>query len=213
MRQKPFFPWFFLQLMLGAMLLTAGPAFAADVIKLGCAISFTGNQSRSGKLYIDSYKFAVDKVNAVGGVKIGDKAYRLELVFYDDKSDPTESSRLVEKLIAHDKVAFLLGPYSSGITIPDSIVARRYRMPMIEGGGASSKIFDKGNRYIFGTLPRAEDYFISTLIFLNGQTPRARKLGILYSDDKFDVSVAEGTREEAAKLGFDGLRINTTVLP
>ncbi len=185
------------------MLLATAPAFAKDVIKLGCAISFTGSQSRSGKLYIDSYKLAVEKVNASGGVKVGDKTYQLALVFYDDKSDPTESSRLVEKLIAQDKVNFLLGPYSSGITIPDSIVARRYRVPMIEGGGASSKIFDKRNRYIFGTLPRAEDYFVSTLNFLNEQSPLAKKLAIVYSDDKFDISVAEGTREVAGKIGFE----------
>jgi branched-chain amino acid transport system substrate-binding protein len=195
---RRFIPW----LILSAMLLAAGPAIAEDVIKLGCAISFTGSQSRSGKLYIDSYRFAVEKVNASGGVKVGDKAYQMQLVFHDDQSDPTESSRLVEKLIAEDRVHFLLGPYSSGITIPDSIVARRYRVPMIEGGGASSKIFDKGNRYIFGTLPRAEDYFVSTLDFLSKQIPRAKTLAIIYSDDKFDVSVAQGTRAEAGQLGF-----------
>lgn len=197
-------PFVVLLLILSALLLVAAPALAAaKTIKLGSAISFTGKMSRSGKLYIDAYKFAVEKVNAAGGVKVGDQSYPLELVFYDDKSDPTESSRLVEKLIAEDKVDFLLGPYSSGSTIPDSIVAQRYRMPMIEGGGASSKIFDKGNKYIFGTLPRAEDYFTSTLIFLNGQAPRAGKVAILYADDKFDVSVGEGTKEQAPKLGFE----------
>lgn len=198
------FPWTGRLLMLGALLLAATPAFAAaNVIKLGCAIAFTGSQSRTGKLYVDSYKFAVQKINDAGGVTVGGKKYKLELVFYDDKSDATESSRLVEKLIAQDKVNFLLGPYSSGVTIPDSIVAQRYRVPMIEGGGSSSKIFDKGNKYIFGTLPLAEDYFASTLVFLNGQAPKAQKLAILYADDKFDVSVGEGTKARAPDFGFD----------
>jgi branched-chain amino acid transport system substrate-binding protein len=196
--------WFSLPLLLGAVLLVATPAFAAaKTIKLGCAIAFTGKESRTGKYYVDAYKYAVDKINEAGGVKVGDQTYQLELKFYDDKSDPTESSRLVEKLIAEDKVDFLLGPYSSGITIPDSIVAQRYRAPMIEGGGASGKIFDKGNKYIFGTLPPAEDYFASTLKFLKEQTPFAKKIAILYSDDKFDVSVGEGTKAKAPELGFD----------
>lgn len=193
-----------LVLTVSAVLLFAGPGFAAkDVIKLGCATSFTGHLSRTGKLYVDSYKFAVDKVNEAGGVKVGGKNYKLELVFYDDKSEPTESSRLVEKLIAEDKVDFLLGPYSSGVTIPDSIVAQRYRVPMIEGGGASSKIFSRGNKYIFGTLPRAEDYFTSTLEFLKEQKPLAKKIAIVYADDKFDLSVGEGTKAQAPKMGFD----------
>jgi branched-chain amino acid transport system substrate-binding protein len=193
-----------LVLVVAAALLFAGPTFAANnVIKLGCAMSFTGHLSRTGKLYVDSYKMAVDKVNEAGGVKVGGKHYKLQLVFYDDKSDPTESSRLVEKLVAEDHVNFLLGPYSSGVTIPDSIVAQRYRVPMIEGGGSSGKIFSRGNKYIFGTLPPAADYFLSTLEFLKLNRPLAKKIAIVYADDKFDVSVGEGTKAHAPKLGFD----------
>ncbi|MGW8186434.1 MAG: ABC transporter substrate-binding protein [Desulfobacterales bacterium] len=127
---------FVLATAIAAILVFGSPVSASDKssIELGCAISFTGDQSRSGKLYRDSYDMAVDRINDQGGVKVGGKTYKLKIVYFDDKSDPTESSRLVEKLISEDKVAFLLGPYSSGITIPDSIVAQRYRVPMIEGG-------------------------------------------------------------------------------
>lgn len=173
------------------------------VIKLGCATSFTGAKSRSGKLYRDSYNMAVDAINSNGGVKVGNQTYQLKIVYYDDKSDPAESSKLVEKLIAQDNVNFLLGPYSSGITIPDSLVAQRYRIPMIEGGGASGKIFSRGNQYIFGTLPPAGQYFKSTLEMLQQLQPRPKTIAILYSDDKFDVSVAEGTQKLAEPMGFD----------
>jgi branched-chain amino acid transport system substrate-binding protein len=179
-------------------------AFAnAKTIKLGCAISFTGKESRTGKLYRDSYDMAVQEVNKSGGVKVGNETYSLKILYYDDKSDPTESSRLVEKLVNEDKVNFLLGPYSSGITIPDSIVAQRYRIPMIEGGGASGKIFSRGNKYIFGTLPPAGQYFGSTLDMLKTFMPAPKTIAILYSDDKFDISVAEGTKKLAKKMGFD----------
>ena len=172
-------------------------------IKLGCAISFTGSQSRSGKLYRDAYDMAVEQINKNGGVKVGMDTYQLKLVYYDDESDPTKSSKLVEKLIAEDKVDFLLGPYSSGITIPDSLVAQRYKVPMIEGGGASGKIFSRGNEYIFGTLPPAGQYFKSTLEMLKTFSPAPKTIAILYSDDKFDVSVAEGTDKLAKEMAFD----------
>ena len=188
------------------LLLGFGPvAHAADmkVIKLGCAISFTGDQSRTGKLYRDSYDMAVEAINKSGGIKVGNQSYQLKIVYYDDRSDPNESSKLVEKLLSEDKVNFLLGPYSSGITIPDSLVAQRYRIPMIEGGGASGKIFSRGNKYIFGTLPPAGQYFKSTLEMLQQVQPKPKTIAILYSDDKFDVSVAEGTQELAKPMGFD----------
>ncbi|MEN8222058.1 MAG: amino acid ABC transporter substrate-binding protein [Acidobacteriota bacterium] len=179
-----------------------GDMIAENFIKIGSAISFTGKHSRSGKLYIDSYKLAVDTINNKGGVRIGDKFYKLKLIFYDDRSDATESSKLVEKLIGKDKVDFLLGPYSSGITIPDSLIARRYRIPMIEGGGASEKIFNKKNKYIFGLLPEAGEYFKSTLEFLKTKKPAPNSIAILYADDKFDVSVGEGTKKIAEKMGY-----------
>jgi branched-chain amino acid transport system substrate-binding protein len=188
-----------------ALILSFGPIASAasmKVLKLGCAISYTGTKSRSGKLYRDSYDMAVEKINESGGVKVGNETYELKIVYYDDKSDPTESSKLVEKLIAEDEVNFLLGPYSSGITIPDSLVAQRYRIPMIEGGGASGKIFSRGNKYIFGTLPPAGQYFKSTLEMLQSLDPAPKTIGILYSDDKFDVSVAEGTKNLAEPMGF-----------
>jgi branched-chain amino acid transport system substrate-binding protein len=163
------------------------------VIKLGCAISFTGGKNRSGKLYRDSYDMAIDQINKAGGVTVAGKKYQLKIVYYDDKSDPTESSKLIEKLFSEDKVNFLLGPFSSGITFPDSIVAQRHRIPMIEGGGSSGKIFSRKNKCIFGTLPPAGQYFKSTLEMLKTFKPVPKTIAILYSDDKFDVSVAEGT--------------------
>lgn len=178
-------------------------SYAQNVITLGSAISFTGKMSRTGKLYRDSYNFAVARINNNGGIKVGGKTYKLKLKFYDDESSPTTSSKFVEKLISEDKVNFLIGPYSSGITIPDSIIARRYRIPMVEGGGSSGKIFNKGNKYIFGTLPAAGDYFSSTLTFLKDAKPFPKKLAVLYADDKFDLSVAAGVKKKANKLGFD----------
>lgn len=188
-----------------AMILVSGRPVAAakmSTIDLGCAISLTGAQSRSGKLYRDSYDMAVNRINEAGGVKVGDKTYKLKIVYYDDKSDPAESSRLIEKLISKDKVDFLLGPYSSGITIPDSIVAQRHRVPMIEGGGASGKIFDRGDKFIFGTLPPADQYFESTLAMLKTLKPASTSVAILYSDDSFDVGVADGTEKLAKEMGL-----------
>ncbi len=191
-------------LICGLFLIFSFPLIGAaqNVIKVGCAISFTGKKSRTGKLYVDSYNMAVEIINKNGGVKVGGKSYKLKIIYYDDKSEATESSKLVEKLITEKKVNFLLGPYSSGITIPDSIVAQRYRTPMIEAGGASGKIFARHNKYIFGLLPSAGEYFKSTLEYLQTVSPKPSKIAIIYADDKFDKSVAAGTLKLGKKAGF-----------
>jgi branched-chain amino acid transport system substrate-binding protein len=144
------------------LLLIAGVAAAEDIV-LGSAISQTGKYAREGKFYVDAYTLTVDAINKAGGVKVGGKTSHLALKLYDDQSDPSLSVRLFTKLVSSDKINFLLGPYSSGITIPASAVAEKFEIPMIQGGGASGKIFDRGYKYIFGTLPKAELYFQSAI--------------------------------------------------
>jgi branched-chain amino acid transport system substrate-binding protein len=167
---------------------------ATDTIVLGSAISQTGKYAREGKFYVDAYTMTVDVINKAGGVKVAGKSYKLALKLYDDQSDPNLAVRLFTQLVTSDRVNFLLGPYSSGITIPASSVAEKYQIPMIQGGGASEKIFDRGYKYIFGTLPKAELYFQSAVEAAARMTPPARTGAILYSNEAFDRSVAEGAR-------------------
>jgi len=178
-----------------ALGLMARPALGADEIVLGSAISQTGKYAREGKFYVDAYTLTVDAINKAGGVKVGGKPYKLALKLYDDQSDPNLSVRLFTRLVTSDKVNFLLGPYSSGITIPASAVSEKYEVPMVQGGGASGKIFDRGYKYIFGTLPKAEFYFQAAIEAAAKFTPRVQTAALLYSNEAFDRSVADGARQ------------------
>jgi branched-chain amino acid transport system substrate-binding protein len=181
--------------MLAAGLALSGTAWGADEIVLGSAISQTGKYAREGKFYVDAYTLTVDAVNKAGGVKVGGKPYKLVLKMYDDQSDPNLSVRLFTRLVTSDKVNFLLGPYSSGITIPASAVSEKYEIPMVQGGGASGTIFDRGYKYIFGTLPKAEFYFQAVIEMAAKLTPRVQTAALLYSNEAFDRSVANGARQ------------------
>ena len=181
--------------VMAAALVFASAAWGADEIVLGSAISQTGKYAREGKFYVDAYALTVDAVNKAGGVKIGGKPYKLVLKMYDDQSDPNLGVRLFTRLVTSDKVNFLLGPYSSGITIPASAVSEKYEIPMVQGGGASGKIFDRGYKYIFGTLPKAEFYFQAAIEAAAKFTPRVQTAALLYSNEAFDRSVADGARQ------------------
>lgn len=185
----------FTGLLMAVLLLPPGPGWAADTIVLGAAISQTGKYAREGKFFMDAYTLTVDVINKAGGVKVGGKPYQLALKLYDDQSDPNLSVRLFTRLVTSDKVNFLLGPYSSGIAIPASAVSEKYEIPMIQGGGASGKIFDRGYKYIFGTLPKAEQYFQSAIEMAARMNPPARTAALLFSNEAFDKSVGEGARQ------------------
>jgi branched-chain amino acid transport system substrate-binding protein len=182
-------------------LLLAAPLFAAP-IELGASVQLTGQFANTGRYYGDAYQFAVDKINAAGGVKLGNSREKLSLKILDNQSDVSLSVRQYVQLASQDKVNFLLGPFASDFALADSAISEKYSIPMIQGGGASDQIFSRGYKYIFGTLSPASDYFQSTVDLMTQLNPAPKTVALLYADDAFDVSVAEGTRKSIAKTSL-----------
>ena len=47
------------------------PALHAQDILLGASVQLTGSTANTGRYYRDGYEFAIDKINAAGGVQVG----------------------------------------------------------------------------------------------------------------------------------------------
>jgi branched-chain amino acid transport system substrate-binding protein len=182
--------------------LSVVPAFAQDIV-LGASVQLTGPVANTGRYYKDAYEFVIDKINAAGGVKVGNEKRKLVLKLYDNQSDVNLSVRQYTQLVSQDKVNLLLGPFASNFALADSAVSEKYRIPMVQGGGASDQIFSRKFKYIFGTLAPASNYFGSTVAMLKELNPAPKSVALLYADDAFDVSVAEGTRPLLKKAGLD----------
>ena len=104
---------------LAILLSSSATSFAkvvGDKIVLGSAISLTGKYSSNGVHTQNGYNMAVDRINSMGGVKVGGKTYKFEIIYYDDESNPKRAAQLAERLISQDGGVYLLGPYSSGLT-------------------------------------------------------------------------------------------------
>lgn len=180
-----------------------GSALAeGNTITLGAAVQLTGALANTGRYYRDSYNLAIEQINAKGGVNVGGKKMLLALKLLDSQSDVNLGVRQYVQLLTQDKVNFLLGPFSSNDALDDSSVAEKYQVPMVQGGGASGQIFARGYKYIFGTLPPADDYYASTLQMLQKLKPVAKTVALIAADDSFDVSVAKGTRKLVAAAGM-----------
>lgn len=129
-------------------------AKAEDVITLGASVQLSGPVANTGRYYQDAYNITIDKINAAGGVKVDGKPYKLALKIYDNQSNVNLSVRQYTQLVTTDKVNFLLGPFASNFALADSVISEKYRIPMVQGGGASDEIYSRNFKYIFGTLRR-----------------------------------------------------------
>jgi ABC-type branched-subunit amino acid transport system substrate-binding protein len=89
-------------------------AEAQRPIQIGASASKTGEYAALGQNQLRGYQLCVKHVNEKGGA-LGRK---LELVVDDDQSAAATAIRIYERLITHEKVDLVLGPYSSPITEP-----------------------------------------------------------------------------------------------
>jgi branched-chain amino acid transport system substrate-binding protein len=163
-----------LLLVAAAFTMPSGSASARDIV-LGASVQLTGPVANTGRYYRDAYQLAIDKINAAGGVKIGNESHKLALKLYDNQSDVNLSVRQYTQLVSQDKVDFLLGPFASNFALADSAVSEKYKIPMVQGGGASDQIFSRNFKYIFGTLAPGSNYFGSTVEMLKGLDPAPKK--------------------------------------
>lgn len=191
-----------------AIVLAAPTAVSADeceTITLGSAISLTGKYSTNGVHTKNGYEFAIKKIAENGGVKVGDKCYNFKVIYYDDESKGDRGATLAERLINQDKVQYMLGPYSSGLTKAIAPVTEKYKIPMVEAEGASRSLFNKGYKYLFAVLSTSEQYLASAIKLAaevaekNGKKPSDVKVAVAVENDPFSLDIRAGVLEDAAK--------------
>lgn len=189
---------------------TTGGAWAQDdnTITLGAAVSLTGKYATNGKNTLDGYNLAVNRINETGGIKVGDKTYKLRIAYYDDESTSARGAQLAERLIQQDHVKFMLGPYSSGLTKAIAPVTEKYKIPMIEGNGADRDLFNKGYHWLFAVLSTSDYYLRDAVTLLaeqakqEGKKPSDMRIAIAVENDNFSKDVRDGVAEDAKKYGM-----------
>ena len=191
-------------LVLGACSLDNGER----VIKIGAAVSETGRYTEEGGHTRRGYVTWEDWVNnEYGGIKVGDDRYKVELIMYDDRSDPDTTADLVEQLIEEDEVDFMLGPYSSMLTQSAIEVAEARGMILVEGTGASETLFQQSYQNLFAVHTPAGSYTRSALETLAKMG--AESVAIAHADSLFPASVAEGARHWAEEYGMEVLGVES----
>lgn len=170
-------------------------------IKIGAAVSETGPYSVEGRSTKEGYELWAKQVNESGGIDVDGTKRKVEIIYYDDQSRPETAIKLTQRLISEDKVDFLFGPYSSGLTIATSAIAEQYEKIMFAGGAAATSVFEQGNKYVFSPLSLTSRYTDSGLDAL--KKAGAESVGILHSDDAPMTDVQEATVEHAKEIGME----------
>jgi branched-chain amino acid transport system substrate-binding protein len=192
-----------LYLMAVAAMILVTPSLAADeeTLTIGMTLSQTGPLNVDSVAQQRGADVWRDEVNAAGGIKVGDKRYKIRFVTYDDQSQGGRVQQLYTRLIVQDKAQFLFSPYSSGLVATAAVISEVYGKLMLVTGGAEPKTYELGNKYLFQAISSADHYLSGAVEALQSKNPHAR-VAFVYSDDPFSKAVVLSAREQAREAGF-----------
>jgi branched-chain amino acid transport system substrate-binding protein len=179
----------------------AAPARAGDPIKVGFSMALTGSVAQNGKQLIMALELWRDDINASGGLL----GRPVELVYYDDQSNPSNVPGIYTKLITVDKVDLLLGPYATNMAAAAVPVIMQHNMTTISILAVDVNRHFHYSRY-FDMIPVGPE---GTRAFSKGffalaaaQKPKPQSAAIVAADAEFSKTSADGARENANADGF-----------
>lgn len=177
----------------------------AEEILIGAAVSQTGVYASTGARVLRAYQLWVKQINEEGGLL----GHKVRLIAYDDKSDPSLTKTLYERLITVDKVNLILGPYSSACALTMIPVAEQYGMVTIQPTNNARKLYASGYNYQF-LAPCSEGLAdlhnfvpIFELLARLSTDIRPKTVALINTADVYPQSVADGIPPLCDKYGFN----------
>jgi branched-chain amino acid transport system substrate-binding protein len=179
-------------------------------IKIGAVAPKTGGLAGGAAVtQWPSIKMWVAQVNERGGLKMKDGSRRkVELIEYDDRTNPGETIKAVERLATQDKADFIISPYATGLVLASAPVFAKYGYPQIAVSAITDKTAELTKRYptIFFTLGNTTAFANSVADVLKKMVDEGKigkRVAMVNVADAFGIELAEAARPIFKKHGLE----------
>lgn len=184
----------------------SGEGAGGDELRIGVLLPLTGSLASLGNEMNNGYEIARQLINERGGIN------GRQVVFVrTDAPKPEDAAGAAERLITEEKVPLIMGSYSSGIAMPASEVANRYRIPYWETGAATGELTERGFQYLFrtaGSNGRPEnsavqfEFLTQVVAPALGKEPSELRIAFLYENSSFGSSAYTAFVDNLPKFGL-----------
>jgi len=175
-------------------------------IRLGISISLTGSYSVQGVESFRGLTLYVSDLNERGGMYVPELGGKVpvELVYFDDESDADICRANIEKLLRHERVDILLGPYSSSLALAAAEEAEPRGVTLWNHGGSTDEMDERGFTCLVSAITPASVYSRGIIALVREKDPAARRIASFSAfDSGFSRSVARGVDRYGAEHGFE----------
>lgn len=190
-------------LIVASLGLSASVAAAQDVIKFGAPLPLTGPLAPEAIKQQQGYDLWAEQANKAGGISVGGKKYKVEIVYTDYQSNTPRAVQTTEQMITQNNVNFLFGPFGSGAAKAGSSVSEKYKVPTIAATASSSQVYDQGYKYLFGTFTPNDTLTTPLTQMVKAKAPDVKKVAILARNDLFPLAIAQEMEKSAKGNGLE----------
>lgn len=129
-----------LALSLGALAYPASAQDADNVIKIGVVAAESGAFVSAGHTLPAGVGLAVKQINDAGGIKVGGKVYKLEMVKRDDRTDIATAIAATQELVRDEKVQAIFGSESHDFTLAMAKITQPAKILHFAGNSTLGKV-------------------------------------------------------------------------
>jgi branched-chain amino acid transport system substrate-binding protein len=177
------------------------PAFAAEPIKIGFAMSLSGPNAGAGKMFLVGREVWKDEINAKGGLL----GRPVQFVYYDDQSNPSLVPGIYSKLLDVDKVDLVISPFATNQIAPAMPVIMQKKMTFMALFGTGVNDEFKYGRY-FQILPNGPEgnrsFSLGFFEIAMTMDPKPQTVAITGEDTEFGHNILDGARTNVERLGL-----------
>ena len=186
--------------VVASLALVALPVAAQEVIKIGFIADRTGNLQAYGIPLLNGSQLAVRKINDAGGVKVGGKSYKLELVVRDSRSDANQASAAAVDLVTDQKVKFVFGAIGTLSPVVMQITDPAKVLYFAASSSAAAQIGK--TRYLMLTQPSVNTRVDLSVRGLRQAYPNAKTVALLLPDDAQTAELSSIIQERLKTHGL-----------
>ena len=178
------------------------PAQANDTIKIGFSMALTGGLAGAGKGALIAMQVWAEDTNASGGLL----GKQVELVYYDDQTNPATVPAIYTKLLDIDKVDFVVSGYGTNLIAPAMpiVMQRGLVFPSLFGLAVNEKFNYPNYFQIMPSGPNPmTDWSKGFFDVAMAQDPPPKTIALVGADAEFARNAVKGARENAKNLGLE----------
>jgi branched-chain amino acid transport system substrate-binding protein len=184
-----------------ALALGALPGKTAEPLRIGFGMAQTGPLGANGKSALLAMQLWEEDINAKGGLL----GRPVRLIYYDDKSSPSEVPAIYAKLLDVDKVDLIVGGYATNMLAPAMpVVMQKNRLFIGMLGLAVNREFDYPK--YFAMIPSGPDpkpaFTKGFFDVAMAQDPKPQTVAIVGADAEFSRNASDGAHENAKAAGL-----------